>query len=359
MAAAKPTTGLEYLLDPESYSTGPLCVVSGTEAFLKHEVISTLRHQLVGDDDGSLAWNVFSGPIAEWLDISDSISSLSLFGSGKSIAFVEEADKFVTRTRDQLEDHANSGASGVVVLDLSTLPSNTRLAKAVAAHGLRIHCTAPDRGRELTQYRREASRWLTRRAKQEHGVKLGADALEVLFELLPMSLGVLDQEVARLSLLVGEEKAIHAKLVQEQVGGWRVQTAWEMIDLALDGRAADALTQIDRLLLAGEQPIGLLAQFGSTLRRFAAAMLIIERDESAGRKPNLGKALAEAGVARFKADDAQRQLRAVGRVRARQLDQWLLDADLAMKGHNSSPPRARLELERLIFRLSKEAASPA
>jgi hypothetical protein len=42
----------------------------------------------------------------------------------------------------------------------------------------------------------------------------------------------------------------------------------------------------------------------------------------------------------------------LGRPRARQLTAWLLAADLAMKGHNSADARARLELERLIVRLS-------
>ena len=60
--------------------------------------------------------------------------------------------------------------------------------------------------------------------------------------------------------------------MQELVGGWRAKTAWEMIDAALAGNARAALAQLDRLLLAGEHPIGILAQIGSTLRRFAAAV---------------------------------------------------------------------------------------
>lgn len=357
MPAPKATSGLAYLLNPDGHEPGSLCVVSGSEAYLKHEVIASLRARLVGDGDGALAWNAFTGPTAEWVDVADAISSRSLFGASDSVAYVEDADKFVTRYRDTLEDHANGGA-GVVVLDVSAMPGNTRLAKAAAEHGLLLRCQAPDRGKELAEFQREAAKWLTLRAKDSHGVRLGADAAEVLFELLPLSLGVLDQEVARLALLAGESKSIDAKLVQDQVGGWRVRTAWEMIDAALDGRAAEALSQIDRLLLAGEQPIGLLAQLGSSLRRFSSAVMIIDQGESRGQRPNLTKALAEAGVARFKAADSERQLRSIGRDRARLLDRWLLDADLAMKGHNSSPARARLELERLVLRLSREA-SPA
>jgi hypothetical protein len=52
---------------------------------------------------------------------------------------------------------------------------------------------------------------------------------------------------------------------------------------------------------------------------------------------------------------AEAQLRQIGRPRAKQLYRWLLAADLALKGHNSSKDRARRELETLIVRLSRQA----
>jgi hypothetical protein len=70
----------------------------------------------------------------------------------------------------------------------------------------------------------------------------------------------------------------------------------------------------------------------------------------------LRDALSQAGVLPFKLSDAERQLRQIGRPRATQLTRWLLAADLAIKGHNSSDDRARIELERLIVRLASSAA---
>ena len=64
---------------------------------------------------------------------------------------------------------------------------------------------------------------------------------------------------------------------------------------AYDGRAADALGQLDRLLLAGEQPIGVLAQLGSTLRKFSAAATNVEAAERMGQRPSLSAALKAAG----------------------------------------------------------------
>ena len=84
-------------------------------------------------------------------------------------------------------------------------------------------------------------------------------------------------------------------------------------------------------------PIAILAQIGSTLRRFAAAARLIEQAEAAGRRLSLRQALEEAGFKAFTLSKAESQLRQIGRVRAARLYRWLLDADLALKGSSSSP----------------------
>jgi hypothetical protein len=45
-------------------------------------------------------------------------------------------------------------------------------------------------------------------------------------------------------------------------------------------------------------------------------------------------------------------MKRLGRHRAGELYRWLLDADLAMKGLSSSPPRARLILEQLLVKIA-------
>jgi DNA polymerase-3 subunit delta len=358
-AASASASGLGFLLAPPALPAAGVIALVGDEAFVKHSVLASLRAKLLGDGDAEVGWRVFAGATAEWRDVADTVSSRSLFGGGRVVAVIEEADTFVTRYRDALERHAESGA-GLVLLDVSTLPSNTRLAKAIAQHGLAVRCSTPEKGPEVAQHRRETIQWLRARARDTHGATLEADAAEALVERLPLSVGMLDQEVARLALLAGgvgtEGGTITTKLVNEHVGGWRVRTAWDMIDAAVEGSAGEAISQLDRLLLAGEQPIGVLAQLGSTLRKFSAAAVTIDEAERGGRRVSLGDALDRAGFPRFKLDDAQRQLRQLGRQRALALAGWVLEADLAMKGHNSQPHRARLELERLLLRLSREAA---
>jgi DNA polymerase-3 subunit delta len=278
------------------------------------------------------------------------LATASLFGSGRRLVIVEEADDFVSEHRAELEDYvASPHRSGVLVLEVKTWPSTTRLAKAVAASGLTIECKS--------LHEAQTKRWLVERAKARYEVRLGASAADVLLELLPPELGILDQELAKLSLLVGKAGTIDATLVSENVGGWRTRTTWEMVDAAADGRAAEAIQQLGRLIAAGEKPQGLLPQMSHSLRQLAAATQLIEAAEAAGRRLSLQSALQQAGVPPFKLATAERQLRQLGRDRAGELTGWLLAADLAVKGHNSADTRARLELERLIVKLSAANSS--
>ncbi len=132
-----------------------------------------------------------------------------------------------------------------------------------------------------------------------------------------------------------------------------------MIDAALSGDSAEALQQLDRLLLSGEHPNALFGPISWSLRRFAAATRIFQRAERQGQRMRLPAALEQAGFFTWQQEamrKAEQQLKQLGRHRAGQLNQWLLETDLALKGSHSSPDMARLALEHLILRLDKHLA---
>ena len=258
----------------------------------------------------------------------------------------DEGRGFVARYRPQLEDYvARPGRSGILVLDVKSWPSNTRLYKSVDAHGLAVDCNAPASGKLVA--------WVGDWATQTHRCQIAASAAELLVEIVGPELGLLDQELAKLAIAADSDKKITPELVQKLVGGWRAKTTWDMLDLALDGNATEALRQIDRLLASGEAPVGLLAQISASLRRLAAATRLILQSEAAGRRIGVGPALEKAGVKPFVVRKAEGQLKRLTRQRGKQLYRWLLEADLDLKGDSQMPPR--LILERLIVRLAAPA----
>jgi DNA polymerase-3 subunit delta len=354
MAAVKLPV-LDLLLATKPPTWHGFCALFGDDDYLKHEArLAVLRHH--GCQQSSDA-RMFAGRDIQWKDIAEGLGARSLFDSGPTVVVVEQADTFVTTHRGQLETWAAKPHDGcLLVVEVKTWNISTRLAKLSGEFGPAVDCGVPSKGAELGKFKRSAVKWLAHRARHAHGVSIDDAAIDTLFDLLPLSLGIIDQEIARLALVTQSQPITH-KVVVDNVGGWRTRQTWDMIDAAADGRTAEAIGQLDRLIAAGEDPIALLAQVASTLRRYASAALAVEQAQLAKSRLPLSSALARAGIPPFKLKDAENQMKQVGRSRALKLSRWLVDADLAMKGHNSRQPASRLELERLLFRLSPQADS--
>lgn len=338
---------LDYLTKPADYPPRPVCVVFGDEDFLSRRAVFQLRREILGPNDEGFSLSTFDGRSAALPDVLEELETIAMFGDGQRMSVIEAADEFVTNFRAELEDYtASPSESGVLVLAVKSWPANTRLYKILAEKGLSIKCAAPPTARLCS--------WLKTWASKSHGVKLDPAAAQMLVELVGPELGLLDQELAKLAISAGKGEAISAELVAKMVGTWRSKTAWQMLDSALAGNVGEALVQLDRLLLAGEHPIAILAQISSSLRRFAAATRIVLQDEAAGRRPVLSQALTAAGVKPFALTRAGQELKRLGRHRGARLYRRLLETDLDLKGNSTLPPR--LIIERLLVYISAAEA---
>jgi DNA polymerase III subunit delta len=350
----------DYLADPASQSAAAVCVLFGDEPFLKQLARRELRRQLLGAgaDDTPIA--VFQGEEARWRDVHDELSTVSLFGGGaRRVAIVEDADKFVSQNRPELEDYvARPSRAGTLLLEVDTWLATTKLYKAVDSQHLAIDCRPPltQRGRDKVPDEERIEKWLRSWARSQHNIALEARAAEVLLELVGPVFGMLDQDLAKLALFVEPGGKVTAEMVREIIGGWRAKTAWDMVDAACDGNAADALMQLDRLLQSGDHPIAIFGQISWSLRRYNAAVRAYEAAERSGRRIGLRDALQQAGFKDWPAGtlkSAEERLKQLGRERAGKFYRWLLDIDLALKGSHSQEDRARFALEHLFLRMAK------
>ncbi len=351
----------EYLEAATAATCPAVCVLYGDEDFLKGLVKQRLRRSILGDD-ADVPFTTFDGEHAEWCDVSDEVATVSLFGGGaRRLAIVEDADDFVSNFRTKLEDYVEKPSkTGVLVLEVGTWASNTRLYKAIDKSWLQIDCRLPQKAGKRAEFDEgRLISWLTAWAKSQHGVLLAPAAAKLLIELVGPQLGMIDQDLAKLSLFVGPKEKITPELVQEVVGGWRAKTIWEVIDAAADGDAAEALRQLDMALQTGEHPQALFGQIAWSLRRYAVATRIFAAAERRGQQMPLRDALEQAGFRAWPQNalaNAERQIKQLGRDRAGKMLQWLLEADLAMKGSHSAPDRARFVLEQLFLRMARQPA---
>ena len=312
-----------------------LAVLVGDESALKRDIIAQLHERLAGGDDMALV--SFLGKDADWPRVNDELRTVSMFGDHRLVV-VDAADEFVTRFRSQLEDYAESPATGgTLVLDVAKWPANTRLAKRVAADGpgLTVDCKAM-KGAQLTKH--------LQRVAKEAGKTLPGDAASLMVALAGNSLSILQQELAKLVNFVGERDAITTDDVTKLVGGWTTETTFQMLDAIRDGQLGVALAQLDKLLTAGEAPQRIMGGVSWVYRQLSEA---VERSRLG---TPLGVALKEAGVRGYQVGEQEAYLRRVGRPVAEQFRHAIQEVDLGLKGNSKLPER--VQMERLIVKLA-------
>jgi DNA polymerase-3 subunit delta len=329
---------LAFLSEPSGQTVQPVYALPGDEDFLKRQVLAALRRLVLGEgEDSDFGLGVHAGDKATFAAVRDDLDTLP-FLSPRRLVVVEGADPFVSRYRALLEKYvAKPSSAGVLVLDVKTWPANTRLAKLLAGDGTLV-CKA------LPAYK--LPDWCIEWAAR-HGKQLGAAAARLLVDLVGGDMGQLDQELAKLAVYAGAAARIEPADVDALVGNSRTENTWKIFDAIGAGNSGAALAILDRLFEQGEEPLRILGAFSMQLRQLARAARL------AGPGRSLAAAVAEAGIAPFAQRGCEQQLRHLGRRRADSLYDWLIEADLGLKGFSQLPPRALLE--RLVVRLARKA----
>jgi len=204
----------------------PVYALVGSDSFLQ---LQTLR-EILAEMPPDVQRVDVDGERAELAEVLDELRSYAMFGGAKLVV-VRDADAFISRFREQLEDYvANPSQSGTLVLRLNTLPANQRIYKAIAKTGKIEDCNPP----------KDVVRWITDHGQAAHGIKLSPDAARLMAELVGNDLGRLDGELAKLALQCDGGK-VDAGNVTDCVAFQREQEMWDMTNEVAAGNIAEAL----------------------------------------------------------------------------------------------------------------------
>src|SRR5207237_3644615 len=132
----------------------PIQALVGSDLFLQLEKLAELQRAA-----GKEAQRIdVDGESAQLGDVLDELRSFAMFSASKFVV-VRNADEFIKRFREQVEEYVQKPSAGsVLVLRVSTLPSNQRIYKYIIANGEILNCEAPKNVRE----------WIINRAKTAH-----------------------------------------------------------------------------------------------------------------------------------------------------------------------------------------------
>ena len=208
----------------------PVYALVGPDPYLQQRALAGIAGKLGPDVQRA----DIDGPSAGPAEVFDELRSFAMFG-GRRLVVVRDADEFVSRHREALEDFLDGlggGGGNVLVLRCTTLPKNTRVHKLIDKVGQVIACQPPEA--------RELPAWIVRQGREAHGLTVSAEAAALLADLIGADLGTLDNELAKLALQSSDAR-VKPDMIAGGVAFRREQEMWRLTDALTAGRPEEAM----------------------------------------------------------------------------------------------------------------------
>ena len=257
-------------------ATVRVLALHGPEQRLKRDRLAELRDALRAEH-GEVEECDFDGKSAELAEVFDELRGFSLMATYKLVV-IDDAEPFVKSHRAALERYCESPVDHATLVMRSDGWHRGNLDKAIAKVGAVMKCDAPSP--------REASAWIAKRAKQQHGATMDADAATLLVERIGPDMGRLDGEAGKLALMADSGR-ITAELVREATAAGSDEKAWALQEAMLRSisrhDAEPALAMVDELVRRSGQPEVLVLYAAADLCRklaVAQAMMAQHRPEN-------------------------------------------------------------------------------
>ena len=215
----------------------PIYVIAGKDTAIVNMQCDKLLDILLSHQDKSLALFDADPEKVTISQIFDELRTLP-FLTDKRVVLLKNADDFITTdNRSYFENYfKNPCKSSVLVMTVTSWRSNTKLAKQLISVGELINAEPPkpwELPAEMIKY-----------AKQTHGKIISSQSAQLLVELLGDNLPVLQNEVDKLALLVGENNSITSENIESLTGRNRVFNVFGVFDAALTGQTDNAISRL-------------------------------------------------------------------------------------------------------------------
>jgi DNA polymerase III subunit delta len=311
----------------------PVHFVKGDDPSLVLGAVADLLHELAGEDAFAVEdVSDAEDPVGAAVDAGRTLPFLA----DRRVVVLREVGRFrsdeLAPLLDYLEDPSTTA---VLVLVAGGGQTSAKLTTAVRKVGHVTDVSVPSgRGRGA---------WITDQLHQAR-LKLDRAAADRLSEHLGEDMGRLPGLLAMLSAAYGDGASVDLEDIEPFLGEAGGVAPWDLTDAIDAGATEVAITQLHRMLSAGERhPLVVMA----TLHRHYAAMLRL--DGSGATTEN--EAAELLGIKPYPAKKALTQSRRLGRTGLARAIELLAAADLDLRGAAAWPEE--LVLEVLVARLSR------
>lgn len=260
----------------EVNSPSPVYVIQGKDMFLVNKRCEKLLSTLISDDEREMGLVVCEADKTEVSTVLDELRTAPFLAERK-ILLMREADKFISSNSDVLLKYLDKPSSrGVLVMTVSTLRSNTKIAKKIKQVG-DFEEIGELKSRDLTGYAVEL-------ARNEHGRKLPPDAARLVVEYAGDDPALIANEVAKLAVYVGERDIITPNDISALCGANRHYDVFNVIDAMTSGRTDVAVGRIRDMFVSNKDAeYTVVGAFAFHFRRMFQARAMLDDRIPAGQ----------------------------------------------------------------------------
>jgi DNA polymerase III subunit delta len=341
----------EALAELQKGKVRPVYLLYGGEPFLEEALFREIKNATVEPATADFNFHVF-GPAADQIQQALAVAQTQPFFAERRLVVVKDAPIFAASRKKEGADEGEEDAKGntgeepliaylkspvpstcLVFLSEDNVDSRKKVTKAVIATGGAVECRP---------YKPEdAVSWAAARATSIYGKKLPDPAARLLIDKVGADLRLIDNELQKLALYVGDAKQIAVADVDGLVGGMAETEIFRLTEAVMLKERARAIELLGRILRQVDHPLQVLAALTNRFRQILTVKTLVARGVSLREGPGIAKMHPFAyekmvgHVRTYHRDEIIRSLRR------------LLEADVAMK----SGFEAKLTIETLVVEL--------
>ena len=340
----------EALAELRGEKLRPVYLIYGGEPFLEEEIFREIRSLTVRPETADFNYHVFN-PAPDQVEQALSIAQTQPFFAERRLVVLRDCPFFAASRKkqeaDEEEDDKPTGGSEEALLAYLKAPASTtcliflcgesvdsrkKVTKAAIATGGAVEC------KQLKD--QDAIMWAQQRATS-YGKKLGDPAARLLVEKTGPDLRLIDSELSKLALYVGETRAISPADVEVAVSGMAETEIYRLTEAVMLKERVKALALLAQTLRQVDHPLQALAALTNRFRQ----ILTVKSLTSRGLSAREGAALARMHP--FPYEKIAAHVRTIPREEIVGALTRLLEADLAMK----TGAEPKLALETLVIEL--------
>lgn len=311
-------------------SIRPAYLVVGQEPLLRDDAVGMLREAALAPGTQDFNFDRLDGATARPSELLDAVATLPVMADRRLVILRDPeaargSAKALTDAIAEIVPGLASRTDLVFVVVTEKADRRSRWTRSFCDPAADVRCDPPKRGRELLAFLRDEAK--------RQGVTFESASAELLAERVGPQLLMLRGEIAKAALLAGIGAPIRPEHVAAGTCDLAEESIWDLTDAIGEGRGADALTSLERILAAGSAPPQVLGALASHFRK-----LLRLRTGGTAAGPPFAVQKLERQSGRF----TVRRLRACLRA--------IHETDIALKGGGVLGPG--MAIERLVIGLA-------